>query len=100
MTGNPTGMVECQPHRVGRRRLVVGHMRPLRIECFGKLSLAIHCAKADVDVKLSDVAYVPGVKLNLFPPHAVMHKCNVTLDANGVHTLGASLPCVLMDLGS
>ena len=37
VTSDPSGMVECEPPPVHRRSLVVSEMRPLRIECFGKL---------------------------------------------------------------
>ena len=47
--------------------------------------MIMHCKQGDVQVKLLDVAYVPGVQLNLFSLRAVMPKCFVSLDAEGVH---------------
>ena len=52
--GDPSGMVECQPPLVDRRSLLLGDMRPSRIECFGKLTLTLHCVKRDVHGELID----------------------------------------------
>ena len=62
-------------------------MRSLRVHCFGKVPMIMHCKQGDVQVKLQDVAYVPGVQFNLFSLHVVMPKCSVSLDAEGVHML-------------
>ncbi|CAN0113093.1 unnamed protein product, partial [Laminaria digitata] len=64
VTGNPSDMVECVSPPGDRSSIIVGDMRPLRIECFGKLQLTMHCANGDVRVKLLDVAYVPGLRFN------------------------------------
>ena len=47
--------------------------------------MTMRCKQGDVQVKLLDVAYVPGVQFNLFSLHAVMPKCSVSLGAEGVH---------------
>ena len=94
VTGDPSGIVECETPPADRRSPVVGDMRPLSIACFGKLPLITRCAKGDVHVKLLGVAYVPGVQFNLFSLRAVMPKCSVTLDAIGVHILSGSLSFV------
>ena len=60
----------------------------------------MHGAKGDLHEKRLDVAYVPGVKLNLFSLQAVIFKCSVTLNANGAHMLGGSLSLVRRDTGS
>ena len=57
------------------------------MHCFGKVPMIMHCKQGDVQVKLQDVAYVPGVQFNLFSLHVVMPKCSVSLDAEGVHML-------------
>ena len=44
VTGDPSGMVECAAPPADRRSLEVSDMRPLMIECFGKLPLAMHCS--------------------------------------------------------
>ena len=67
LTGDPSGMNGSEPPPVGRSSLVVGDMRPLRIESFGKLPLAMHCAKGDVHVELLDMAYAAGVLLVCSP---------------------------------
>ena len=57
--------------------------------------MVMHSQQGDVQVKLLNVAYVPGVRFNLFSLHAVMPKCPVTLDADGAHMLdGICLSCV------
>ena len=43
--------------------------------------MIMHSKHGDVQVKLLDVAYVPGVQFNVFSLHAVMPKCSVSLDA-------------------
>ena len=35
VTGNPVGMVECNPPPLGRRSLVIGDMRSLKIDALG-----------------------------------------------------------------
>ena len=71
LTGNPLGMVECTPPPPGKSSLVIGDMRSLKVQCFVKISLVIHSPRCDVQVGLLDVAYVPGVRFNLFSLHAV-----------------------------
>ena len=88
VTGDPTGMFDCKPPPVGKERLVIGNMTMMGVECFGKLSLLMYCQGSDTHVRLTNVAYVPGVQFNLFSLHAVMSKCRVTMDTKGVHMLG------------
>ena len=100
VTGNPLGMVECFPPSPDRSSLVVGDMRSLKVECFGSIPMVMHSQQGDVEVKLLDVAYVPGIRFNLFSLHAVMPKCPVTLNANGAHLLGGGLSFMRRDAGS
>ena len=60
----------------------------------------MHCKQGDVQVKLLDVAYVPGFRFNLFSLHAVMPKCSASLDAEGVHMLDGILSFLRRDAGS
>ena len=62
--------------------------------------MIMHCKQGNIQVKLLDVAYVPGVQFNLFSLHAVMPKCTVSLDAEGVHMLGGVLSFLRKDAGS
>ena len=62
--------------------------------------MIMHSKHGDVQVKLLDVAYVPGVRFDLFSLHAVMPKCPVTLDAEGVHMLDGVLSFLRRDAGS
>ncbi|CAN0439319.1 unnamed protein product, partial [Laminaria digitata] len=78
VTGDPTFMFECKPPPVGKGTLLVGDMRSMRVECFGKLSMVMHSAGGDLDVVLMNVAYVPGFKFHLFSLHEVMPKCSAT----------------------
>ena len=64
--GNPVGMADCSPPPSGRSTLAVGDMRSPRVHCFGQIPMIMHCKQSDVQVKLLDVAYVPGVQYNLF----------------------------------
>ena len=50
--------------------------------------MVMHSQQGDVQIKLLNVAYVPGVQFNLFSLHAVMQKCHFTLDAEGVPWAG------------
>ena len=100
VTGNPVGMVECNPPPLGRRSLVIGDMRSLKIEYFGNLPMVMHSQQGDVQIKLLNVAYVPGVHFNMFSLHAVMPKCSVSLDAEGVHMLDGELSFMRRDTGS
>ena len=93
-------MFDCTPLPVGKERLVVGDITMMGVKCFGKLSLLMHCPGGDTNVRLMNVAYVPGVQFNLFPLHAVMSKCRVTMDTKGVHMLGGSVLFVRRETGS
>ena len=90
VTGDPTGVFDCKPSPRGKESLVIGDMTMMGVECFGKLSLLMHCQGGDTHARLTNVAYVSGVQFNLFSLHAVMSKCRVTVDTKGVHMLGGS----------
>ena len=64
----------------------------------------MHCQGGDTHVRLTNVAYVPGVQFNLFSLHAVMSKCRVTMDTMlgkcRVHMLGGSVLFVRRGAGS
>ena len=62
--------------------------------------MVMHSQQGDVQVKLLNVAYVPGVRFILFALHAVMPKCLVTLDADGAHMLDGDLSFMRRDAGS
>ena len=47
VTGNPAGMVGCNPPLPGRSTLVVGDMRSLQVLCLGILPLKMHCKQGD-----------------------------------------------------
>ena len=100
VTGDPTGMFDCEALPVGKERIVIGDMKMMGVECFGKLSLLMHCKGGDTRVRLTNVACVLGVQLNLFSLHAVMSKCLVTMDTKGVHMLGGSVSFVRREAGS
>ena len=93
-------MFGCKPPPVGKERLVIGDMTMMGVERLGKLSLLMHCQGGDTHVRLTNVAYVPGVQLNLFSLHAVMSKCRVTMDTKGVNMLGGSVSFVRRETGS
>ena len=50
---------------------MIGSMTMMGVECFGKLSLLMHCQVGDTHARLTNVAYVPVVQFNLFSLHAV-----------------------------
>ncbi|MEP3106517.1 MAG: hypothetical protein ABJO54_05605 [Hyphomicrobiales bacterium] len=52
-----------------------------------------------VQVSLLDVAYVPGVRINLCLLHAAMQKCPMTLDADGAHIVYRCLFFMRRDAG-
>ena len=58
VTGNPVGMVECKPPPPDRSTLVIGDMRSLRVQCFGKLPMIMHSKHGDVQVKLLDLSLI------------------------------------------
>ena len=62
--------------------------------------MVMHSQQGNVQVKLLNVAYVPGVRFNLFSLHAVTPKCSVLLDAEGVHMLDGVLSFLRRDAGS
>ena len=66
VTGNPIGMVECRPRPPGKTCLVVGDKRSLTVGFVGEFRKAMHCVRGDAQVRLFNVAYVSGVKLNFF----------------------------------
>ena len=97
LTVNPLGMVECTPSPPGRRSLVVGDMRSLKVSFFGKMPMVMHSPQGDAEVKLLNLWYVPGVRFNLFSLHAVLPERPVTLNTDGTHMLdGVCLSCVGM----
>lgn len=61
---------------------------PMEVEYFGKLSLVVHSAGGVIYGTLTNVAYVPRVRFNLFSLYGVLPKCNATLDSAGMHLLG------------
>ena len=60
----------------------------------------MNSAGGDVHVKLLNVAYVPGLRFNLFSLHAVMPICGAALDAKGAHLLNGSLTFTRRESGS
>ena len=100
VTGDPHGMFGCTPPPVGKERLVIGDMTMMGAECFGKLSLLMNCQGGDTHLRLTNVAYVPGVQFNSFSLHAVMSKCRVTMETKRVHMLGGSVSFVRREAGS
>ena len=62
--------------------------------------MIMHCKQGDVQVKFLDVACVPGLQFNLFSLRAVMMKCSVSLDAEGVHMLDGVCSFFRRDAGS
>ena len=59
----------------------------------------MHCAKGNVQVRLLNVAYVPGVNFNLLSLHAVMQKHEITLNAKRIHLLHGDLSLCVGTLG-
>ena len=100
VTGDPTGMFDYKPPPVGKERVVIGDMMMMGAELVDKLSLLMHCQGGDTHVRLTNVAYIPGVQFNLFLFHAVMSKCRVTMGTKGVHMLGGSVSFVRRETGS
>ena len=98
--GTPLGRLTVPPPQRGKERLVKDDMTLMGVECFGKLSLLMHCQGGYTHVRLTSVAYVLGVQLNLFSLHAVMSKCRVTMDNKGVHMLGGSASFVRKETGA
>ena len=90
----------CYPPPPDKTSLVVGDMRSLNVEYFGHIPIVMHSPQCEVQVRLLDVAYVPGVRFNLFSLHAVMLKCPVTLDCQGAHLLDGQLSFMRRDAGS
>ena len=78
---------------------MIGDMTMMGIECFGKLSLLVHCPGGDTRVSLPKVSYVPGVRFKSFSLHAVMPKCRVAMDNEGVHMLGGRVSFVRREAG-
>ena len=78
----------------------MGDMTMMGVEFFGKPSLLMHCQGGDTHVRLTNVAYVPGVQFNLFSLHAVMSKYRLTIDSEGFHVLGGSVSFVRREVGS
>ena len=100
LTGDPTRKFDCKPPPVGKERLVVGNMTMMGVECLGKLSLLMQCQEGNTHLRLTNVAYVPGVQFNLFSLHAVMSKCRVTMDTEGVYMLWGSVSSVRREADS
>ena len=67
---------------------------------FGKTSIIIHFKQGHAQVKLLDVANVPGVQFNPFSLYAVMPKCAVSLNAEGVHMVDGVWSILRGDAGS
>lgn len=87
-TGNEEGLFDCYPPPIEKSKLVLLNMRALDVRCFGKLKLDMVMDTSSTTTKtvtLLDVAYVPGLRSNLFSLHAVQEKTTVVLDSSGVH---------------
>ena len=70
--------------------MIVGGMTYMRIECFGKLQVKFHSTE-DVDTILHDVAYIPGIGMNLFSVHTAMKEEPVMGNRRGMHVMGGRL---------
>ena len=62
----------------------------MRIECFGKIRVKFHSTE-DVDTILHDVAYIPGIGMNLFSVHTTMREEPVMGESRGMHVMGGRL---------
>lgn len=79
-------MIEGSFH-AGWRTLVVGDMRSMRLNSVGKVLMTMQSQPGDVQLKLLDLEYVPGVKFNMFSLHGVVSECPVSLEPDGVRML-------------
>ena len=89
VTCDPSNMFDCVPAEPGNV-MIVGGMTYMRIECFGKLRVKFHSTE-DVDTILHDVAYIPGIGMNLFSVHTAMREEAVMGNRMGMYVMGGRL---------
>ena len=87
VTCDSSGMFDCVPAEPGNGMLVGGGMTCLRIECFGRL---FHSTE-NVDTILHDVAYIPGIGMNMPSVHIVIRRELVMGDRTGMYVMSGCL---------
>ena len=89
MTCDPSNMFDCVLAEPGNV-MIVGGMTCMRVECFGKIRVKFHSTE-DVDTILHDVAYIPGIGMNLFSVHTAMREEAVMGNRMGMYVMGGLL---------
>ena len=75
-------------------------MWSIKVGFDGEIPMVMHCAKGDVQFRLLNVSYVPGVISNLFSLHAVVQMHEITLISDGVHVVVGYLAFPCTEAGS
>ena len=90
MTHGRTRIYNVRPLPPGRETITIGDRRRTKVEYIGKVDVIFH-GKTDQRITLIDVAYVPGLGLNLYSLNAVQRTHLTVSDASGTHIIGANL---------
>ena len=88
-THDRTRIYNVRPPPPGRETIKIGARRVIKVEYIGNMDVIFH-GKSDQRITLIDVAYVPGLGVNLYSLHAVQRTHLIVLDASGTHIIGAN----------
>ena len=91
MPDDPIFMFECKSLSVSKGALLVGDMKSIEVEWFGKLNMVTHSAGRDLGVVLMNVSRVPGLKFHLCSLLVITPKCSATMSSAGLHVMGSRL---------
>ena len=88
-THDRTRIYNVSPPPAGRETITIRDRRRIKVEYIGNMDVIFH-GKSDQRVTLIDVAYVPGLGVNLYSLHAVQRTQLIVSDASGTHIIGAN----------
>ena len=90
MTHDRIRTYNARPPPPGRETITIGDRRRIKVEYIGSMDVIFH-EKTDQRITLTGVAYIPGLKLNLYSLHTVQRTHLIVSDASGTHIIGENL---------
>ena len=90
MTHDRIRIYNLKPPPPGREATTIGDCRKWFLEYIGNIVGIFH-GRTDQRITLIDLAYVPGLGLNLYSLHAVQRTHLIVLDASGTHIIGKNM---------
>ena len=92
-------MYNVRPPPRGRGTITIGDRWRTKVEYIGNMDVYFY-GNTDQRITLIDVAYVPGLRFNLYSLHAVQIPHLIVSDASGTHIIGENLTFLRSSSGS